>query len=53
MKYYQIADKNENVEKRIMNIVKSFVVCTDPMSIELIVNQVFLILSLRLQKQKE
>ena len=37
MKYYQIVDKNENIETRIMNIVKSFDVCTDSMSIELIV----------------
>jgi len=37
MKYYQIVDKNENIEKRIMNIVKLFVVCIDSMNIKLIV----------------
>ena len=37
MKYYQIVDKNENIETRIMNIVKLFTVCTDSMSIKLIV----------------
>ena len=37
MKYYQIVDKNENIEKRIMNIVKLFAVCTYSMSIKLIV----------------
>ena len=37
MNYYQIVDKNENIETRIMNIVKLFTVCTDSMSIKLIV----------------